>query len=356
MRTIGTGARILQTACYFPPRAFHHILLYVSQPNATAEVTIWADAPGSIAVGSVLDLMGAAVTPIGIGGLRVSEVDDLARRLDCPRYDDLRQLLVDKPARFLLLATLQSATPEELATALNQGTTILALEPVAGDLVGLDALRSARKALAGTGVGIVMLPDFQQSPGFLSAADPREVLGNQRLISFESIGSRGMGSLYARLYDGWQTVLSFADLPETIDASLLGMPQIPDDLPEMTGRIAAHARMSTGGTALLQVADHGSEHRRSMTVLGQQGQLRLTDAGYELRGQDAEPLDQAQQPGPMSFADLVAGQWRRLLDRSPGTHSTPDTMQHTLACCLATLLSARTGQPESPNKLLQLRR
>lgn len=328
----------------------------MSQANATAEVTLWADAPGSVAIGSVLDLMGATVTPIGVGGLRVSEVDGLARTLDCPRYDDLRQLLVDKPARFLMLATLKSVTPEELATALNQGTTILAMEPVAGDLVGLDALRTARKALAGTGAGIVMLPDFQQSPGFLSAADPREVLGDQRLISFESIGSRGMGSLYARLYDGWQTVLNFADLPETIDASLLGMQQIPDELPEMTGRIAAHARIAAGGAALLQVADHGCEHRRTMTVLGQQGQLRLSDAGYELRGSDAEPLDQAQQPGPMSYADLVAGQWRRLLDRSPSTFALPDAMQNTIACCLATLLSARTGQPESPAKLLQLRR
>src|SRR5690606_19633230 len=127
---------------------------------------------------------------------------------------------------------------------------VLTLEPIAADLQSLDALAARRSAKpsepgrppAPTTGAIIHAPAFRLSPGFLSAADPYDVLGGRRSIGYESVGQPGTGSLFARLLDAWQTILAFVDLPESIDASLIG-PTVdpPDDLRDMVGQLTAHA-------------------------------------------------------------------------------------------------------------------
>lgn len=325
------------------------------------EVTIWTDAIAAPTVSALLDVMGSAVRPISVGGPRVTEVDRLARSLGTQRLDDLRKLLVDHPAAYLLLATMHNVTAEELTTALGQGTTVLALEPVAADLQELDALapRRGKPGVPAASGRIIHAPAFRQSPGFLSAAEPYDVLGTPRLIGVQSLGAAGTGSLFARLFDAWHTVLGFAELPESIDASLVGPAGAPpDELRAVSGRIGAHARMTDGSAAVLQVADQGGQTRRSLDVLGETGQLAVSDAGYDLRHADGTPVDHAERRVTVSHADLIATQWRRLLDRpTPSTpEASPDVDANALACCLACLLSARTAQPENPRKLLQMSR
>lgn len=326
------------------------------------EIVVWIDAPRAALVTQLLDVMGAEVKPIGVGGPRVTEVDDLARRLDAPREDDLRKLVVERPAAFLFLATMDGVGHEDLAAAAAQETTILTLEPLAADLPELERLagrtpgsRDGRTVLS----RVARVPTFTQSPGYLRSSDPHEVLGDRRLIACESCGRPETGSLFARLYDAWHTVLGFAPLPESIDASLSGpMNDIPDDLRRVHGQIAAHARMPDGHNAVVHVADNASDHRRRLHVVSPQAELRISDTGYDLRHADGAIVDEGDvKPGGVTFIDLVAAQWRRLLDRPPGFSDAPPGREaEALACCLAALLSARTGQPESPRKLMDLGR
>ncbi len=311
-----------------------------------------------------MDLMGSGLKPIGVGGARVAEVNQLAKELGCDKQDDLRKLLVDHPASFLLLMTLEGATHDDLHAAVSQGTTVLTLEPLAADLQELSA--SMRLGVTPTGniqdtTGrIVFVPAFGQSPGFLSAADPYELLGDRRMVSLTSHGRPEHGSLHARLYDAWLTVLSFTELPETVDASLVSpLSQPPEQLRSLSGSLAAHARMPGSNAAVLEITDNAGHTDRAVRVQGDQAVLSVSDTRYALTNPNGEVLDQAdQQAGPDGFADMLAAQWRKILDRpnltGPITHS--QQAADAMACCLACLLSIRTGQPESPAKLLKINR
>jgi len=349
-----------------PCSACRGIFLHMTQSSLSPEVTIWSDPQHAPLAGELMNLMGSALKPIGVGGARASQVNQLANELDCERHDDLRKLLVDRPASYLLMTSLQGVTQDDLRAAVDQGTTVLTLEPIAADLQALSA-----STQAGTPVGdvgrILQVPAFNQSPGFLSAADPRELLGDRRAVTLTSAGRPEHGSLFARLLDAWQTIMSFTLMPETIDASLVGpLTGPPDDLREMTGGLCAHARVPGSCAALLYVSDAAGQTGRELAVRGDVGVLEVSDTAYSLTNPDGESMDQADDPAQAlatggtggGFADLLAFQWRKLLDRPGFTGQAPQSQAQTeaLACCLACLLSIRTGQPESPDKLLTINR
>lgn len=327
--------------------------------NLSPEVTIWTDALHAPSAGQLMRLMGSALKPIGVGGPPVSEVSRLGKELGCEVYDDLRKMSIDRPASYLLLATLERVLPEHLHALAEQDTLVLSLEPVASDLQGLsasDALGAKGAEGVGAGVRIIQVPSFSQCPGYLSAADPGDLLGDRRLVSMVSLGQADQGSLFARLFDAWQTVLGYTLLPEMVDASLIGpLEEAPATLVELTGALAVHARLAGTQSVLLHVSDIAPDARRELTVQGDGATLRINDAGYTLHKPTGEVLDEADGSGtPGQFIDLLAHQWRRLLD-SP-TLPRPSTKRQTdaMACCLACLLSIRTGQPESPGKVLQM--
>ena len=331
------------------------------------EVTIWTDARHTPLAGELMNLMGSALKPIGVGGPPVAEVSQLAKELSCDAHDDLRKMCIDRPATYLLLATHQGVTPDDLHALADQGTTVLTLEPIASDLQGLsasDALGGVT-SIPGAGVPgtdmpgrIVQVPTFGQSPGFLAAAAPNELLGDRRLVSFTSEGRPGHGSLFTRLYDAWLTVMGYALLPEMIDASLVGpLDEVPETLVELTGSLAIHARMPGTQAALLEVSDCAAVTGRVLRVQGDGASLRITDTDYCLHNPSGEVLDQTGGDGiPAGFPDMLAHQWRRLLDSPAGARLGMHTQQRrdAMACCLACLLSIRTGQPESPGKILEM--
>ena len=321
------------------------------------EVIIWTDPHRAAMVSRILDLLGAGVRAIGVGGPRSAELDDLARRLDCPQDDDFRKLLIDRPSAFVLLATMSRIAPDDLIAAIEQRSIVLCLDPPAADFDDLSPFRGKH---AGTGrqQRLIYLPAFMDCHGWLSAADPVEVLGDPQMVSYASMGRRGECSLFARLYDGWRTILACLDMPVAVSASLSGgNGDVPDDARAITGYIGAHARLPNGATALLQASDAASRVTRWVNALSAQGQLYVDDLSYELFGPDGRMIDQAQAAtGSRDLADLAAAVWTRLLDRTenPPAQGSLDRDMQTLACCRATLLSARTGEPENPRRLLEL--
>jgi hypothetical protein len=339
-------------------------LLGMTKRRLAPEVTIWTDARHAPLAGQLMNLMASALKPIGVGGLPVAEVNQLAKELNCDKHDDLRKMCIDRPAAYLLLTTLQGVLPEDLHVLAGQGTTVLTLEPIASDLQGLSAAEQLGVKHGGAASDvfgrIIHVPAFRQSPGFLAAADPNELLGDRRLVSYVSEGRPEHGSLFTRLLDGWQTILSFSLLPEMIDASLIGpLEEVPDSLEQLTGGLAAHARMPGSQTALIEVSDTAANTRRTLRIQGDGASLRIADASYRLLNPQGEMLDQMTRDNePGGFVDVLAFQWRRLLDQPPGSRSGTYGRQlaEAMACCLACHLSIRTGQPESPGKLLHMNR
>jgi hypothetical protein len=328
---------------------------------ATHEVTIWTDARRAPLIGQVLDRLGKAVRPIGLGGPRGARLSSLHGHVEGQPYDDLRKMAIDRPAAFVLLGTLDGVSTEELVTAMEQGSTLLTLEPIAADLRDLAALRPKVGAAAGRDPAarrVELLPSFRQSPGLIQAADPHDVIGDARLIAYAHLGPADEGGLFTRLYDSWSAVLRFAPLPESIDAALTSItPQVAENPRELAGYLSAHGRLGGECSVTLAASDQAATSRRAMTVLGVGGELSVDDHGYVLLQADGTEVDASQRKGPApGYVDLVVAQWQRILAR--GETARPegglDGAAETLACCLASLLSARTGQPESPGRILEI--
>ncbi|MCC6679554.1 MAG: hypothetical protein IT445_01510 [Phycisphaeraceae bacterium] len=315
---------------------------------ASNELIVWTDGQRLELVQRLLDVMGGSVRPLGVGGPRTAPVGQLAQSLGCRAEDDLRKLIVENPAAFLLLASPNLAGLEDLKTAAAQGATILTLEPIAGDFDTLEQLEPFA-------ANIHLAPVFSQSPGALMAADPTLALGDGRMIGFHSSGRNA--SLYTRLWDAWQTTLQYSECPQLIDAALISPgDEAPEHLPQLAGRLTAHGRMAEGGSVVLELAADVGIDQRTLHVVADHAELHMSDGSYQLHQIDGKLLDEGQSTEPIGWVDLIAQQWQRLLDR-PAMAAGEDFHQrrrHILSCCLATLLSTRTGEPESPADLLRM--
>ncbi len=345
---------------------------------------IWTSPDRVPLVDETLKLMGPSVRPIGVGGPRLAEIDQLAQRLDCPREDDLRKLLVDRPAQFVLLASMDDASRDDVLAAVGQGSTVLALEPIASNFDQLPPVAVAVKPVApplgahapgsaqatgvqGTDTGnrtgkgrIIWVPAFEKSSGWISAAYAEQELGGVEFISVSSFGQANDCSLFARLYDAWRIILMLDDLSEQTTASLSGpLREVPEDPRGITGHLGVHTRLTNGRTAVLQVSDRAGRSGRVVQIIGDRGHLCVSEAGYRLYDAVGRCLDKSTEASqqPPSYAQLIASHWADLIDRLP-TAQPPKPLRVTddavLACCLASLLSTRTGDPESPQKFLDL--
>ncbi len=355
--------------------------------------------------------MADRLTPIALGGPRGAAVHDLACRLDLEPHDDLRQMIVDHPPAHLLLASSEALDPAALRQAIAQGARLVALEPVVSDFDAFNRLLPDKEGQAdsfGTGGGdaLIHLPTFLRSAGYRQAAEPAGVLGQLRSLRMTNLGRGGI-SLWAHLLDAWITLLAVSDLPLTIDASLVGpLPKVPTNPRDATGHVHAHARLSDGRSALLHVADTAPAHRRSLTLIGEAGQVRIDDHHYELLDAQGQFVDESAPPttsktskssrptppipslnppptpsstplrSPISRAarqrpdttatpashdghpllGLMIADLEQILDRpgSPPVLPLRRRLGDALACALASLLSCRTGQPESPRDLLRI--
>jgi hypothetical protein len=345
------------------------------------EVVLWIDAQSAAMAGRVVALLGTAVKVIAVGApSRVPQISSptragsghyswadgadarnrdpaaLAGEFNCSCADDLRKMLSDHPATFVFLATADGVDDQVILSAAAAGATVLSTEPLAASF---DEWARLHPRGGATGPGF-FLPAFTSSPGWRSAADPREALPAPHSLSIGSVGPSGEGSLLAHLYDAWQVLLTISNLPETIDASLCD-PNLPvsDDPRQAAGSLSAHARLSHRRSATLQISDRAPRHARRLVALGEGGQLTVHNGGYELLGANGEVIDaQPAAAEPPSFAALVAHHWRQFLDQPAAAQRTspPEREKEVLACCLACLLSCRTGQPESPAQFLDARR
>jgi len=339
------------------------------------EVVIWTDTERAGRDGQIVDKLGPAVRPIGVGGPRSGDVDALARRFDCQHLDDLRQMLMDRPGALLLLGATAGADPQDIASAVAHGALVLAIEPLAatlGQLPLIDAQSESSSAasapaevahIADARGRIITAPAFERSAGWIGAADPLDILGAPESISFASFGQSADCSLFARLMDAWRSVLPLCELPLSIDASLSGpLGRPPEDLRGLTGHVSAHGRLPDGGSVLMQASDRAGNHLRTLHLISTKGRLAVNDLRYDLCDVTGNMMDQMPPAvESVAFVDLVADHCRQVLReaRASDPRAAAGFSQlelSALACCQACLLSARTGEPESPAKLMALQR
>jgi hypothetical protein len=264
--------------------------------------------------------------------------------------DDLRAGLTGVECDLVFLADptgLDDPAAEQMRTLARRGVKLAAMEPIPPAL--REATTSAERPV------VELVPMMRRSPGFREAELMLPTFGEVRSVNVSFRAGPGEGSLAARLYSGMDIVHRLCGQAELIDAAMAGTPggTIPERLAGITGHLTANLRFAENRAACLAISDLGGRWSRGVTVLGEGGCLRIDDTSAEWVGTHGQVLDESKKAGLETLADLVAAHLERILDQK-AVLDPPTNHAVVLAMCEAAVLSARTGQSESPRKLLHL--
>jgi hypothetical protein len=319
---------------------------------------VWADAERLPPLADLFDRLGEAVRVVGVGGSRATAVTRFAATHDAEQNDDLRALLASTDADGLLIASADGVAASDLAFAADAGLELRATE------LPLTSLSELRDALGVDGgpkgeSPLVLTPAIASLPGLSRANDPMHVIGDARAIAVRHVGPARTGTVWTRLVDAWLAVITLGALPETIDATLrTPAARQPDDPLAVHGTVLAHGRGIKAAASTVAVSDQLFATRRRVDVFAADGYLELTDHAFLLFGPGDPPIDGTPDPHqPADPVDLLDAHWTQLDDPTPSdARPRLARLREAVACGLATLLSTRTGQPESPHNLLRLDR
>ncbi|WP_428388879.1 hypothetical protein [Mucisphaera sp.] len=315
--------------------------------EATSELVVWVDRDRQDLVREVLDGLGSSWRVLGIGGPAGALPDDLCKALSLSCEADLRKLVIDRPARVVLVASAVPPGEAEILEAAERCDLVVFAELPAERLEQIGGLR---KRLGGDGGQMVFSPELLASPGMQAANDPGDLLGEGRLATLEFELEKSSGLLSAGLFQAWLAALGMVGLPEEVSASLVGGRLEGERL--LGGSLAVSGRSMGREAVLLAVTDQTGRWQRRMRVIGDGGSLELTDEGYRLMGADGSLID-AWTGEKMGRGGLIAREIKRCMEGYGVERGmSAGMLDRVVACCRASVLSLRTGQSESPEKLL----
>jgi len=316
---------------------------------ASRRLVVWAERGQEALVGDAIRQ--AELDLAAVGASSTASADALATSLGVERADDLRQTIQREDIDLLWLASPEPIEPDErrLIREIGLPTFSSVPRPVAiGDLMAApEAADTAR-----------FVPLFRRSPGFRAALDILEDFGPRRSICVSIGGAASEGPLIARLFDAMDLLASLAGEIESIDAALAGpRSAVPESPESLHGWLTANIRFTEECCAAIAVSDTAGSWFRRATILGKRGRLHITDASFQWINEEGEPLDTGGIDHDLSPGELIGMQITRLLDNleTPTAAAPPDTAR-LLGLCEAARLSCRTGQSETPHRLLQMLR
>lgn len=254
---------------------------------------------------------------------------------------------------------------EAIRLCVERGIRVISFEPVP------TALGEARDAAA-WGDLVRLVPLLRDARLFAAASDVLANFGPVRSVSFAARSGPGQGTLGARLFDAMLLVHSLLGLPESIDCSIVspgasvGLHATPaDSLSRLAGDLTANIRFAGHCAASISLSDRAGRWFRGATLLGESGCLRIDESGFEVIDPSGRTIDRSPakaptkaargtEPDPLASAvDVFAEAIDRVLDeRVP--RPAPMDLGAVLSMCEAAMLSARTGQAESPATMLRM--
>lgn len=295
----------------------------------------------------------------------------VAAELGAKAHDDLRAMLGSIEAQLIVIAAPEgfgsSSNPDDadaIRAAAARGVKVAALEPIpaaALDLAGSWTAGEPHRPVD----AIRFCPLARLARPFRDAADVIEQFGHVRMMSVESWCIPAEGSLGSRLYSALELVLAVLGEPETIDATYVapshgtGVHVLPGEtLRGLQGDLTANLRFADGRAAAVVTSNQGGRWNRTATLVGQAGRLRIFDDGFEWISPEGKKLDESRRmrreradgTQPSHPVAALVDAFTRLLDPAIPDPGPPDHAT-LLAMAQASLLSARTGQAESPTTI-----
>jgi predicted dehydrogenase len=287
----------------------------------------------------------AGLTLVAIGSPDRSDATGLAAEFQVKRFDDLRSLAEFEETDVLWLAAPDPIAPEVRESLTSLDGQVISSEPPFGSLP-----EAATEQDSGT--PMEFMPLMRCSPGFRAAADVLPQFGPVACLNVFLRSGVGQGTLHARLFDAMDVVNTLCGPAETVNAALAGpLTETPEQLTSLRGHLTVNLRFNANRCACLALSDHAGTWFRGVTVLGERGHLRISDAGFEWIGIDGRLIDRHAEPTLPSYSGLIADEIKRInADHRPV--SPPLDHVTLMAHAEAARLSSRTGEDESPGKLV----
>jgi hypothetical protein len=259
------------------------------------------------------------------------------------------------------------------------------LEPLPASLLELNESGSEAAgagAERGKGPGSAELASFcpllRAAPAVRQVVEMLPDFGTVRTLVLESYCRTEDGSLGARLLDAMDIVQSLLGEPEQVEASHVpalhaaapgaARSSPGESLRTLHGTLTANLRFADGRAASLVLTDQGGRWERRLTLLAapwggadapvRGGRLRASDEGVEWISAAGELVDGGVPEVPAHDRDAagpIAAQLRAMLERRSAP-LVPVSYAAVLAMAGAALLSARTGEGESPETILKIAR
>jgi hypothetical protein len=301
----------------------------------------------------------AGLTPAYAGASGSGESRAVAEGLSALAFDDLRAGLASLDVDAFWLATGSGVpTGEEpgdvraFTDAAQRGIVILSAEP----------FPASATAIGGACAGLIRAIALPRLASFwIGAQDVIREFGAVRLLLVEGWGLPEHGSLGARLMGLMDLVHSLLGEPEAVDAvhvgqrAASGLHVAPGaTLRDLHGDMVVMLRFM-GAAAVVSASDAAGGWSTTATLISERGRLRIGDAGWSWRGLDGSVVDEATpaRKGRRAAPDLAVTTYAASISAALDTPPSIDATT-ILALAHAALLSARTGQPESPAMIRRL--
>lgn len=363
--------------------------------RGVATAMAWMHPEQTDLIKGVAEAAGLTITHVGDASNSRGRGADMAAELGAELVDDLRRALTTLDVKAMLLAaTTRAEDARVIQDCAERGVHVITLEPMPGSVLEvLEPTAEGASPPSDDGMGLSLGPEPVDEPVIdgvgarewatfvpllrhtkvmRNANEVIEQLGTLRMVSVQTWSGPGQGSLGARLYDAIECITWLLGRPETIDAALVQAspgtgPAASSNAPTLRGLegdLTATLRYSGGAAAAIVASSRAGRWSRAVTLVGEQGRVRVYDDGLEWINAEGKIVEASRdttrvrgaQQGEPTLAPAVRAigeQIARVLDTNqPAT--VPTNVMSVLATASAALLSAKTGQGESPDVMLRM--
>lgn len=320
-------------------------------------IIAWLDPSQAEFVRRIADAAGATIVRAGTpGGDRCGSA---AQALGVESSDDLRTDLTDADCDLILIASpgefglSDRADAEALRAARSRDVRVATLEPMPASAFDLPAGWSDLVSGVAPSDCAATVPLIRHSPVFRDAAEVIEQFGSVRTLLVDAFCARGQVSLGTLMFNAFDAAAALLGEPDTVAAAYTGEARgsgvhaLPgESLRGLSGDMSAIVRYADGRSACVRVSDGAGGWARSVTLLGDAGRVTITDDALLRLDPDGRIEDDSVRE-QVSSEELVADAIKRMLDTALPEARVFD-QELALSLCQVALLSARTGQAESP--------
>lgn len=293
----------------------------------------------------------AEVELIAVGCDQREGAADLARSFDVERLGDVRAAIQHPEIDLLLLAAPAPIDPGERRLIRELKVRTVSLEPRPGEVSAMVHEPAEAETAR-------FIPLMRRGDGFRSARQVLADLPPPHGLHLTCRARPHEGTLFARLFDAMDLIDHLCGNVESVSASLAdpdydataaGQPA-PDALIRLRGHMSINLHFTENRCASALISNESDGWFRGLTMLTGEGCLHITDRDCRW---SAEPEDTVHSDEAVSAGRLLGESIRRVLDELDRDDPPPNCTR-LLALCEAARLSCRTGQAESPSRMLAM--